>query len=72
MSRLISGETVGATGTENGDLQESGSPKRSKMNRPLPTECVSPNIPRGASSLRRPLRIFSSFGNGGKNRGGGG
>lgn len=37
-----------------------------------PTECVSPTFPRGASALSRPRRIFSSFGNGGKNRGGGG
>lgn len=37
-----------------------------------PTECVSPNKPKGASALRWPRRIFSSFGNGGKNKGGGG
>jgi len=39
---------------------------------PLPTECVSPSGPRGASALSLPLRIFSSLGNGGKNKGGGG
>ena len=39
---------------------------------PLPTEWVSPSGPRGASALSLPLRIFSSLGNGGKNRGGGG
>jgi len=38
----------------------------------LPTEWVSPRRPRGASALSRPLRIFSSLGNGGKNKGGGG
>lgn len=38
----------------------------------LPTVCVSPNRPSGASAFKRPLRIFSSLGNGGKNRGGGG
>jgi len=37
-----------------------------------PIECVSPKSPRGASALSRPRRIFSSFGNGGKNSGGGG
>jgi hypothetical protein len=37
-----------------------------------PTECVSPNGPRGSSALRCPLRIFSSFGKGGKKRCGGG
>lgn len=37
-----------------------------------PTECVSPKIPRGASALSRPRRIFSSLGKGGKNKGGGG
>lgn len=36
------------------------------------TECVSPRMPSGASSFMWPLRIFSSFGNGGKNNGGGG
>lgn len=39
---------------------------------PLPTECVSPRIPSGASSFMCPRRIFSSFGNGGKKSGGGG
>jgi len=37
-----------------------------------PTECVSPKGPRGSSALRRPRRIFSSLGKGGKKRGGGG
>ena len=36
------------------------------------TEWVSPRMPSGASSFMWPLRIFSSFGNGGKNKGGGG
>ena len=36
-----------------------------------PTECVSPRIPRGASALSLPRRIFSSLGNGGKKSGGG-
>ena len=38
----------------------------------FPTECVSPRMPSGASSFMCPRRIFSSFGNGGKNSGGGG
>lgn len=37
-----------------------------------PTEWVSPKRPSGASALRRPRRIFSSLGNGGKKSGGGG
>jgi len=37
-----------------------------------PTEWVSPRNPRGASALSLPRRIFSSFGKGGKNSGGGG
>ena len=36
------------------------------------TECASPRMPSGASSFMCPRRIFSSFGNGGKNSGGGG
>ena len=39
---------------------------------PRPTEWVSPNRPKGSSALRCPRRIFSSFGKGGKNSGGGG
>lgn len=45
---------------------------KQRLNLRLPTECDSPKVPNGASALRRPRLIFSSLGNGGKKRGGGG
>lgn len=60
------GDTVGA------ELRLQQKLNGERLHSRRPTECVSPSCPSGASALSLPLRIFSSFGNGGKNNGGGG